>query len=447
MADSPYQSLYDSSGNESNLDPLFLRAQAIVESHENPNAVSPAGAIGISQFMPDTAKTAGPNGTPIDPTKPEQAIPAQGRMMDGLLQKHDGDVNAALTEYVGGPDPSKWGPVTAAYPGKVAAAYTQLQKVKAMAPTPLPESPTPDFDALLSRTTPTTPTPLPESPTPDFDRLLAPPVQAPAPAQPGFIASTADQAAQGFWHGLSSVGDTIGGGLNQLAAAADARYPVLGAIDQQYGINPAANLASHNALTAARNQQYDATYGVSPVAGVANMAGQVVGTAPLLGPLGRAGVALTDAGASFLASPALNTVIRTAGRLATGSAEGATAAAATGGDVQGGAIGGSVVRGAGIGLGIGSAALQSTSAGFKAVADKVVQGVTNLVSAHFGGIEGFLTSGALAPTISEINKQYGPRIGNLVAQRLNSSLGASVGGTIGGKIGAGTANPLTAASP
>jgi soluble lytic murein transglycosylase-like protein len=51
----------------------LIAAQLLVESNFNPNAVSPAGAQGIAQFMPGTAAAYGLR----DPFDPGQAIDAQ----------------------------------------------------------------------------------------------------------------------------------------------------------------------------------------------------------------------------------------------------------------------------------------------------------------------------------------------------------------------------------
>jgi Transglycosylase SLT domain len=200
MSLSPYDPLYNASGTTSNLDPLFLRAQDIVESNEQPSAVSPAGAQGIAQFMPATAATAGQNGTAIDPTNPSQAIPAQARMMDGLISKYTDpttgqpDVNAALMEYHGGPNRAIWGPLTAAYPGKVAKVYAQLRAANtATDATPALAAP-PDYAKEFQQMQ-TGPDPKPgvaAAPSPDVDPALAKEFQqmqtgpdpTPGPAQP-----------------------------------------------------------------------------------------------------------------------------------------------------------------------------------------------------------------------------------------------------------------------
>lgn len=75
----------------------LLAAQIGAESDWNPNAKSPAGAVGISQFMPGTAKGYG-----IDPSNPLQSIDAQGKMMSSLLKSYKGSVPLALAAYNAG---------------------------------------------------------------------------------------------------------------------------------------------------------------------------------------------------------------------------------------------------------------------------------------------------------------------------------------------------------
>src|SRR5205085_518249 len=99
------------------LPPGILRASAQVESSNNPRAVSPQGAEGIMQLMPDTAK-----GLKADPFNVSQAIDGAGRLWQQNLQATNGDIDRAAMMYHGGPDTSKWGRKTHAYPGKLAAA-------------------------------------------------------------------------------------------------------------------------------------------------------------------------------------------------------------------------------------------------------------------------------------------------------------------------------------
>jgi soluble lytic murein transglycosylase-like protein len=78
----------------------LLAAQLYAESGFNPFAVSPAGAQGIAQFMPGTARGMGLR----DPFDPGQAIDAQAHLMRDLLRRF-GAVPLALAAYNAGPAP------------------------------------------------------------------------------------------------------------------------------------------------------------------------------------------------------------------------------------------------------------------------------------------------------------------------------------------------------
>jgi hypothetical protein len=78
----------------------LLAAQLYAESGFNPFAVSPAGAQGIAQFMPGTARGMGLE----DPFDPEAAIDAQAHLMRDLLRQF-GAVPLALAAYNAGPAP------------------------------------------------------------------------------------------------------------------------------------------------------------------------------------------------------------------------------------------------------------------------------------------------------------------------------------------------------
>lgn len=64
------------------------------ESDGDPNAVSDAGAQGLFQFMPRTAKQYG-----IDPLDPNQAADGAARMYADLSKKYNGDVPSMLAAY------------------------------------------------------------------------------------------------------------------------------------------------------------------------------------------------------------------------------------------------------------------------------------------------------------------------------------------------------------
>ncbi|MFC1460762.1 lytic transglycosylase domain-containing protein [Microvirga arabica] len=68
------------------------------ESSFRPNVVSPAGAQGIAQFMPGTAKERGL----IDPFDPEQAIPKAAEFIAHLAGQF-GNLGLAAAAYNGGP--------------------------------------------------------------------------------------------------------------------------------------------------------------------------------------------------------------------------------------------------------------------------------------------------------------------------------------------------------
>jgi soluble lytic murein transglycosylase-like protein len=78
----------------------LLAAQLYAESGFNPFAVSPAGARGIAQFMPGTARGMGLK----DPFDPHEAIDAQAHLMRDLLRQF-GAVPLALAAYNAGPAP------------------------------------------------------------------------------------------------------------------------------------------------------------------------------------------------------------------------------------------------------------------------------------------------------------------------------------------------------
>ena len=81
----------------SGLPPAFVESVALVESAFQPGALSPKGAIGVMQLMPDTAKALG-----ADPHDPRQNIEAGTRLLRELLLKYDGDVVKALSAYNAG---------------------------------------------------------------------------------------------------------------------------------------------------------------------------------------------------------------------------------------------------------------------------------------------------------------------------------------------------------
>lgn len=76
------------------LPPGLLQSVMAAESGGNPNAVSPKGAQGLFQFMPQTAKAYG-----INPLDPQQAAVGAARMYGDLSKQFGGDVPSMLAAY------------------------------------------------------------------------------------------------------------------------------------------------------------------------------------------------------------------------------------------------------------------------------------------------------------------------------------------------------------
>ncbi len=82
--------------------PYQLIAEQInLESTWNPKAVSPAGAQGLTQFMPGTFKEYGPKGG--DPFNPNDSLKAYVSYMQYLLKTEKGSIYKAMEAYNAGP--------------------------------------------------------------------------------------------------------------------------------------------------------------------------------------------------------------------------------------------------------------------------------------------------------------------------------------------------------
>jgi hypothetical protein len=85
------------------LDPEIFVRQMVQESGLNPDAVSPAGAVGIAQIMPATARDPGYGVRPIDdPRDPEEALRFGAEYMRAMLDRYNGDYKLALAAYNAG---------------------------------------------------------------------------------------------------------------------------------------------------------------------------------------------------------------------------------------------------------------------------------------------------------------------------------------------------------
>lgn len=80
------------------IDPQLFLNQIQQESGFNVGAVSPAGAVGIAQFMPATAANMG-----VNPWEPAQALYGAARLMSELKAQFSGNYAMALAGYNAGP--------------------------------------------------------------------------------------------------------------------------------------------------------------------------------------------------------------------------------------------------------------------------------------------------------------------------------------------------------
>jgi hypothetical protein len=93
----PYADQFNAAGARHGVSPALLAAMAKTESNFNPKAGSSAGAQGLMQFMPGTARSYN-----IDPWDPAQAIDGAARYMANSLRQFGGSVDKAVASYNAG---------------------------------------------------------------------------------------------------------------------------------------------------------------------------------------------------------------------------------------------------------------------------------------------------------------------------------------------------------
>jgi soluble lytic murein transglycosylase-like protein len=110
------------------LDPALVLAVVEAESGQEANAVSPKGAVGLMQVLPETAAEIGYP----DAADPASNLEAGCRYLAALLEGFGGDVELALAAYNAGPGAvRRWGTVppyreTKTFVARVAAEYERL---------------------------------------------------------------------------------------------------------------------------------------------------------------------------------------------------------------------------------------------------------------------------------------------------------------------------------
>ncbi len=117
-----------------NIDPLLLHAIAHVESRHNPQAVSPAGAIGLMQVMPATARRFGLENPEYQLFDPMENLVVSSRYLRTLYGYFGNDLPLVLAAYNAGENAvirhgRKVPPYreTREYVRKVMAYYLQLR--------------------------------------------------------------------------------------------------------------------------------------------------------------------------------------------------------------------------------------------------------------------------------------------------------------------------------
>lgn len=91
--------MFERAAEKYNVNVDLLKAIGKAESNFNAKAVSPAGAIGVMQLMPGTARSLGVS----DPYDAQQNIMGGAKYISQMLDRYDGDVSLALAAYNAGP--------------------------------------------------------------------------------------------------------------------------------------------------------------------------------------------------------------------------------------------------------------------------------------------------------------------------------------------------------
>jgi len=122
-----YRTLISEAAARHAVDPSLVAALIEVESNWNPDAVSGAGAMGLMQLMPATAREMGVS----DPFDPAQNVEGGTKYLAWLLDYYGGDVDKSIMAYHGGPGTVDAGarPIDREYLRRVTAVWPTYQVV------------------------------------------------------------------------------------------------------------------------------------------------------------------------------------------------------------------------------------------------------------------------------------------------------------------------------
>jgi hypothetical protein len=98
LRDTPFREMITAAATRAGVDPALVTAMVAVESAFNPLAVSPKGAMGLMQLMPETARLYGVSNA----FDPRQNVTAGARHLRDLLNLFGGDLARALAAYNAG---------------------------------------------------------------------------------------------------------------------------------------------------------------------------------------------------------------------------------------------------------------------------------------------------------------------------------------------------------